>query len=261
MPCEAGCGDPCDWDGADCNQGFARPYRPCGPFSMLLSLFHCESYPGGCGERYWGEYISNPPYRHDPCGRCGSGVGGACAGGCASAGPEGYGYLAGGNGPPPAMVAGGNVPANMPNGVGPQARGYAGRSGPPAAYTGYAPAGNRPMGAAPAAGNANNRYVGPNYPAQQYPTQQQYSAGAYGNRPARTMIPGTGYDGSPRPYAQGRYTQAGYPQTAIPQGAAMPQSPYYTPPALSDMDQPMGTGVSGDPVMQSAQPRRMPLQR
>ncbi len=76
-PCgDCGC-DPC----ADpCGNGccYARPwYR--GPLSCLFALFTPNCYCGpSCGERYWGDFYSDPPACWDPCDQSGNYTGGGC---------------------------------------------------------------------------------------------------------------------------------------------------------------------------------------
>jgi hypothetical protein len=62
-PC--GPGAPC---GAGCCDG-------CGPLGFCEGLLTCGS---GCGEMYWGEWLSDPPACCDPCDPCGQWVGSCC---------------------------------------------------------------------------------------------------------------------------------------------------------------------------------------
>jgi hypothetical protein len=56
------CGDCC---GSTCHD---RTY--CGPLSFIFGLFTRDCWSGpGCGERYWGDYYSDPPDRCEPCDR------------------------------------------------------------------------------------------------------------------------------------------------------------------------------------------------
>ena len=70
------CGDPC----ADpCGQGcYGRTWHR-GPLSCIFALFSCRTWWGGnCGERYWGDFYSDPPDCWDPCDGCGNYTGGGC---------------------------------------------------------------------------------------------------------------------------------------------------------------------------------------
>lgn len=91
-PCDEGGCDPC----ADpCGNGcYARPwYR--GPLSCVFALFTPPTWCGpNCGERYWGDFYSDPPACSDPCDRCGNyaGHGGGCRSCGGRAAPRG-GYV------------------------------------------------------------------------------------------------------------------------------------------------------------------------
>lgn len=96
---------PCD--DLDCG-----PYRDghCGPLTCLFAVLHPETFCGrGCGERYFGEWYSDPVDFCDPCGTCGAAPG-ECADCTGQASPVG-----GTIGPPPqgdcAECAGGHVAA------------------------------------------------------------------------------------------------------------------------------------------------------
>jgi hypothetical protein len=86
-PCTDPCGDSC----GDCC--CARPwYR--GPLSCVFALFTPRCWWGPCcGERYWGDFYSDPPDCWDPCDGCGNYVGRNCQ----SCG--GGGFFANGGGP------------------------------------------------------------------------------------------------------------------------------------------------------------------
>ena len=73
-------GPPCD---PCCDIGCGKYGHHCGPLSLLGSLFACESWCGGCGEVYLGDFHGDPPDCCDPCDRCGSYTG---SGGCSSCG-------------------------------------------------------------------------------------------------------------------------------------------------------------------------------
>jgi hypothetical protein len=74
-PCGDCCGDACADPCGDCCYG--RPWHR-GPLSCLFALFTPAYWGGrGCGERYWGDFYSDPPDCWDPCdcngnytGRC-----------------------------------------------------------------------------------------------------------------------------------------------------------------------------------------------
>lgn len=61
------------WNGA-CNECGPHPGQPCtdgyGECGILPWLFHGKSCGKGCGEVYWGEWISDPPDCCDPCDQC-----------------------------------------------------------------------------------------------------------------------------------------------------------------------------------------------
>ncbi|MCD4726734.1 MAG: hypothetical protein K8R46_03670 [Pirellulales bacterium] len=65
-------GDPCG----------ERCYDRCwhrGPLSCLFALFTYGSWYGPtCGERYWGDFYSDPPDCWDPCDCYGNNTGGSC---------------------------------------------------------------------------------------------------------------------------------------------------------------------------------------
>jgi hypothetical protein len=76
------CSDPCDPCGDTCGRPWIR-----GPFSCLFALVTRGSWWGsGCGERYWGDFYSDPPDCWDPCDGYGNYSGGGChscgRGGC-----------------------------------------------------------------------------------------------------------------------------------------------------------------------------------
>ena len=96
------CADPC---GTGC---YGRPwYR--GPLSCVFALLTQGCCGAGCGERYWGDFYSDPPDCWDPCDgygnysgggcrTCGGGSGNYSGGGCRTCGGSGYhrGYANGG---------------------------------------------------------------------------------------------------------------------------------------------------------------------
>jgi hypothetical protein len=71
------CGDACDDScGTPCGRGACSDRTPCGPLTLLFSIFNCNTWRGpSCGERYWGDFYSDPPACHDPCDPCGNYVG------------------------------------------------------------------------------------------------------------------------------------------------------------------------------------------
>ena len=103
--CDADCGVPCG-RGRPCgraNCGSCNSCDPCsdpcngrcwnrGPITWVFALFMPRTWTGGgCGERYWGDFYSDPPDCWDPCDNygnyTGSGVSsGAGSGGCRSCG-------------------------------------------------------------------------------------------------------------------------------------------------------------------------------
>jgi hypothetical protein len=100
--CEAGCGRPCrracgrscgptcdSCGGCDpcadpCGGGCAERCWYRGPLSCLFALFGRGIWCGpNCGERYWGDFYSDPPDCQDPCDCQGNYAGGcrSCGGG------------------------------------------------------------------------------------------------------------------------------------------------------------------------------------
>lgn len=84
-----GCGESCD-DCGDCSEPCGRPCgrgacgdrTACGPLSFVFSIFKCNTWRGPvCGERYWGDFYTDPPECHDPCDTCGNYVGPTSYGG------------------------------------------------------------------------------------------------------------------------------------------------------------------------------------
>lgn len=140
--CDSGCGGtvrgvpgPCnscygaDQDCSECGYEMRLPQRagyvrssscgscgacesPCrthaGPLSLIASVFTRDAWScTGCGERYWGDFYSDPPDCHDPCDRCGNYTGrstrwngwGSMGTGVSSSSLSGYGsYSEGGSG-------------------------------------------------------------------------------------------------------------------------------------------------------------------
>jgi hypothetical protein len=74
--------DPCDLFGGECGEACdptavcsgRRPcYRRWGPLAGLVWLFTGDTWCGrSCGERYWGEWFSDPVDCCDPCDQCGN---------------------------------------------------------------------------------------------------------------------------------------------------------------------------------------------
>jgi hypothetical protein len=73
-----GCDEPCSRPCGPCGRGTCCDRTPCGPLTFLFSIFNCNTWRGpSCGERYWGDFYSDPPECHDPCDTCGNYVGGS----------------------------------------------------------------------------------------------------------------------------------------------------------------------------------------
>jgi hypothetical protein len=71
-PCSDPCADPC---GDGC---YGRPWHR-GPLSCLFALFTPNTWCGpSCGERYWGDFYSDPPDCSDPCDDSGNYTGHGC---------------------------------------------------------------------------------------------------------------------------------------------------------------------------------------
>lgn len=84
-PCVDPCIDPC-------GPGYyGRPWHR-GPLSCVFALFSpCNWWGPHCGERYWGDFYSDPPDCWDPCDGCGNYTGsGYSSYGGANGGYEGY---------------------------------------------------------------------------------------------------------------------------------------------------------------------------
>jgi hypothetical protein len=85
-PCGVSCDDSCDGCdepcGRPCGRGACCDRTPCGPLTFIFSIFKCNTWRGpSCGERYWGDFYSDPPECHDPCDTCGNYVGHSSYGG------------------------------------------------------------------------------------------------------------------------------------------------------------------------------------
>jgi hypothetical protein len=106
--CGAACGGECDTaSGRPCRRPLARSCGACGdscgdpcgggrcwhrgPLSCLFALFMPGTWCGSsCGERYWGDFYSDPPDCWDPCDGHGNYTGnGHVSGGCRSCGGGG----------------------------------------------------------------------------------------------------------------------------------------------------------------------------
>jgi hypothetical protein len=107
IDCCSSCGDSCD-DGCDscgdpcsttCGRGACRDRTACGPLSVLFSIFDRKTWCGpSCGERYWGDFYSDPPDCSDPCDRCGNYTGRSSYGGSSwGSAPSGTSYRSGGS--------------------------------------------------------------------------------------------------------------------------------------------------------------------
>ncbi|MCC6126272.1 MAG: hypothetical protein IT426_15040 [Pirellulales bacterium] len=64
------CDEPC---GRPCGRGACGDRTACGPLTLIFSIFNCNTWRGpSCGERYWGDFYSDPPDCCDPCDRGGN---------------------------------------------------------------------------------------------------------------------------------------------------------------------------------------------
>jgi len=100
-PCEVDCGPTCgDTCGSSCGPTCGPPCCCCRQIGPIVSLLHCVLNPetwcgSSCGEKYWGDFYSDPPDCCDPCDWRGNftpvhvegfidgcGCGAACSGGC-----------------------------------------------------------------------------------------------------------------------------------------------------------------------------------
>jgi hypothetical protein len=81
-PCDDSCGDCCDEPcGRPCGRGACGDRTACGPLTLIFSIFKCNTWRGpSCGERYWGDFYSDPPECGDPCDNCGNYTGRATYG-------------------------------------------------------------------------------------------------------------------------------------------------------------------------------------
>ncbi len=91
--CAAACGsaecDPCDPCGP-CHYGH---YSPFGPLVAIFRIFRPVTWMGpSCGERYWGDFYSDPPDCCDPCDYYGNYTGAAVC----DCRPRGVGRVAAG---------------------------------------------------------------------------------------------------------------------------------------------------------------------
>ncbi len=101
-PCAVPVGCACGGGGRECGPSVqpwcgpvCGPSHPCygrGLLGWLFALFrpHGAWCDGGCGERYWGGFLSDPPDCCDPCDRLGNWVGGV---GAAGVGPVAAGAV------------------------------------------------------------------------------------------------------------------------------------------------------------------------
>jgi hypothetical protein len=76
-PCDDSCGESCEEPcGRTYGRGTCGDRTVRGPLTFIFSIFNCNTWCGpSCGERYWGDFYSDPPACHDPCDRCGNYVG------------------------------------------------------------------------------------------------------------------------------------------------------------------------------------------
>jgi hypothetical protein len=80
-PCCGDCGEVgCECCVPQCPDPCCECYG--GPFAWLHKALNPESYCGGCGELYWGDFHSYPPDCCDPCNRCGQWTGESNCGAC-----------------------------------------------------------------------------------------------------------------------------------------------------------------------------------
>jgi len=81
--CDDGCDDACGPTcGRPCGRGTCCDRPACGPLSFIFSIFNCNTWRGpSCGERYWGDFYTDPPACHDPCDSCGNYTGRSSYGG------------------------------------------------------------------------------------------------------------------------------------------------------------------------------------
>jgi hypothetical protein len=93
--CDEPCGDSCDCGGCGT---CGRPWHR-GPLSCVFALFTpCSWWGGGCGQRYWGDFYSDPPDCWDPCDGYGNYSGGGHSAGVYGDGISGSGVSTGGGG-------------------------------------------------------------------------------------------------------------------------------------------------------------------
>ncbi len=77
--CNSGCNSCCDPCGDACGDGCCERCWHRGPLSCFFALFTPCCWCGpGCGERYWGDFYSDPPDCWDPCDCHGNYTGGGC---------------------------------------------------------------------------------------------------------------------------------------------------------------------------------------
>ena len=83
-----GCGECGDGCGSCCQSNFCFH-----PFRWIGRLFYCGTWCGpSCGERYWGEGISDPPACHEPCDQDGHWTGHSGCASCHHGGSRGGEY-------------------------------------------------------------------------------------------------------------------------------------------------------------------------
>lgn len=88
-PCGDACADPCG------GGGYGRCWHR-GPLSCVFALLMGNGWWSPCcGERYWGDFYSDPPDCWDPCDGCGNYTGGGCQS-CGGYSPEYGGDNSGG---------------------------------------------------------------------------------------------------------------------------------------------------------------------
>jgi hypothetical protein len=101
--CDVGCGRPCrrancgscDPCSDPCGSGTCGRTWHRGPLSCLFALLAPCTWCGpSCGERYWGDFYSDPPDVEDPCDCYGNYSGGGCRS-CGGSPAHAHGYATG----------------------------------------------------------------------------------------------------------------------------------------------------------------------
>jgi hypothetical protein len=117
-PCGRSCNSCCDPCGDPCGDGCCERCWHRGPLSCLFGLFTPCCWCGrGCGDRYWGDFYSDPPNCWDPCDCHGNYTGGGCHHGGGECRNCGGGYVDQG-----ATVSGEKIISQTDQAVGPTPR-------------------------------------------------------------------------------------------------------------------------------------------